>query len=96
MNPDSSFIEIIDKQLASNEARLPVFNTTALRIQEEIAKGEPEVLQPKEESRLKITYAKNRFGLDQEGKPLPKLKTLTYAESLFEAMMHRFYATQRA
>jgi 2-oxoisovalerate dehydrogenase E1 component len=55
-----------------------------------MAEGEPEVLIPKEESRLKQTYAKNRFGL-QNGQPLPKLRTLTYAEALFEAMMHRFY-----
>jgi 2-oxoisovalerate dehydrogenase E1 component len=56
-----------------------------------MAEGEPEVLQSKEESRLKVTYTKNRFGLDENGQPLPKLKTLTYAEALFEAMMHRFY-----
>jgi len=58
---------------------------------ERMADGEPEVLQSKEESRLKVTLAKNRFGLDENGKPLPKLRTLTYAEALFEAMMHRFY-----
>jgi 2-oxoisovalerate dehydrogenase E1 component len=58
---------------------------------DKMAKGEPEVLQTKEESRLKVTFAKNRFGLDDSGKPLPKLRTLTYAEALFEAMMHRFY-----
>lgn len=51
---------------------------------------EPEVLIPKENSRLKTTLSKNRFGL-QDGKPLPKLRTLTYAEALFEAMIHRFY-----
>jgi len=38
-----SFIEIIDKQLTSSNARLPVFNTTALRIQQEIAKAEPDI-----------------------------------------------------
>ncbi len=53
--------------------------------------GKPEVLQSKEESRLRVTQAKNRFGLDAAGKPLPKLRTLTYAEALFEAMIHRFY-----
>lgn len=61
------------------------------QFKERMAEGEPEVLQPKEESRLKVTQAKHRFGLDAEGKPLPKLKTLTYAEALFEAMIHRFY-----
>jgi 2-oxoisovalerate dehydrogenase E1 component len=50
----------------------------------------PEVLIPKEESRLKTTFEKFRFGL-KDGQPLPKLKTLTYAEALFEAMMYRFY-----
>ena len=61
------------------------------QFKDRMAEGKPEVLQPKEESRLKVTQAKHRFGLDAEGKPLPKLKTLTYAEALFEAMIHRFY-----
>ena len=43
MQQDSSFIEIVDKQLTSSDTRLPVFNTTALRIQEEIAKEEPDL-----------------------------------------------------
>ena len=60
------------------------------QFKERLAEGEPEVLQTKEESRLKTTYAKHRFGLEN-GKPLPKLRTLTYAEALYEAMMHRFY-----
>ncbi len=51
----------------------------------------PEVLIPMEESRWKTTQEKLRFGLDESGKPLPKLKCLTYAEALFEAMVHRFY-----
>ncbi|MCC7208112.1 MAG: dehydrogenase [Anaerolineae bacterium] len=55
------------------------------------ADGAPDVLIPKEESRLKVTSAKARFGLDADGKPLPKSKCLTYAEALFEAMLHRFY-----
>jgi 2-oxoisovalerate dehydrogenase E1 component len=57
---------------------------------ERLGEGTPEVLLPKEESRLKVTQEKYRFGL-QEGKPLPKLRCLTYAEALFEAMIHRFY-----
>lgn len=60
------------------------------KFKDRLAEGEPEVLQPKEESRLQVTHAKNRFGLEN-GKPLPKLKTLTYAEAIFEAMIHRFY-----
>lgn len=58
--------------------------------QERRSESKPEVLIPKSESRLKTTLAKHRFGLNG-GKPLPKLQTLTYAEALFEALMHRFY-----
>ena len=43
MVQDQSFIEIVDKHLTSSAARLPVFNTTALRIQQEIAKEEPDI-----------------------------------------------------
>ncbi len=53
---------------------------------------EPDVTQPLNESRLKVTAGKHRFGLDGRGRPQPKLKTLTYAEAIFEAMIHRFYA----
>jgi 2-oxoisovalerate dehydrogenase E1 component len=56
-----------------------------------MGEGTPEVLQSKEESRLSATLAKFRFGLDEEGKPRPKLRTVTYAEAIFEAMIHRFY-----
>jgi 2-oxoisovalerate dehydrogenase E1 component len=52
--------------------------------------GTPEVLIPKDESRLTTTLAKHRFGL-KDGKPLTKLQCVTYAEALFEAMVHRFY-----
>jgi 2-oxoisovalerate dehydrogenase E1 component len=55
-----------------------------------MAEGTPETLIPKEESRLKTTLAKSRFGL-KDGKPLPKLQCVTYAEAIFEAMVHRFY-----
>ena len=43
MNQDKSFIEIVDTHLASSNARLPVFNATALRIQQEIAKDESDL-----------------------------------------------------
>ncbi len=56
-----------------------------------MAEGTPDVLIPKEESRLKVTREKFRFGLDEKGQPLPKMKCLTFAEALFEAMMYRFY-----
>ena len=58
--------------------------------EERLSEKAPEVLIPKSESRLKTTETKRRFGL-KDGKPLPKLQTLTYAEALFEALMHRFY-----
>jgi 2-oxoisovalerate dehydrogenase E1 component len=58
---------------------------------EKMADSEPDVLIPQEESRLKTTLKKNRFGLDEQGNALPKLRCLTYAEALFEAMIHRFY-----
>lgn len=61
------------------------------RPQEKMAEREPEVLIPLEESRFKVTQEKFRFGLDENGKALPKLKCLTYAEAIFEAMAHRFY-----
>ncbi|MCC6455428.1 MAG: dehydrogenase [Caldilineaceae bacterium] len=58
---------------------------------ERMGEGTPEVLQTKEESRLSATLAKFRFGLDEDGKPRPKLRCVTYAEALFEAVIHRFY-----
>ncbi len=62
------------------------------QFEDRMAEGEPEVLLPKEETRLKVTSQKSRFGLDApRGQPLPKMKCVTYAEALFEAMLHRFY-----
>lgn len=55
-----------------------------------MAEGAPEVLLPKEQTRLQATQAKHRFGLEN-GKPLPKLRCVSYAEALFEAVIHRFY-----
>ncbi|MDE2635335.1 MAG: thiamine pyrophosphate-dependent enzyme [Chloroflexota bacterium] len=52
----------------------------------------PAVSQPLTESRLRVTRAKHRFGLDAHGEQRSKLKSLTYAEAIFEAMIHRFYA----
>ena len=52
---------------------------------------QPEVSQSIAESRFGVTSSKHRFGLDEQGNPLPKLKTLTYAEAIFEAMLQRFY-----
>ena len=53
---------------------------------------EPEVLLPKEETRLATTAQKQRFGLNEEGNPLPKLRCVTYGEAIFEALIERFYA----
>ncbi len=52
---------------------------------------EPDIIQKLGDTRLKITSKKNRFAYDANGKPHSKLKTLTYAESIFEAMLHRYY-----
>jgi 2-oxoisovalerate dehydrogenase E1 component len=60
------------------------------QLKDRMAEGVPEVLLPIEQSRLAQTSAKLRFGLEN-GQPTPKLKTLTYAEALFEAMIYRFY-----
>jgi 2-oxoisovalerate dehydrogenase E1 component len=62
------------------------------QFKDRLAEGAAEVLLPQSESRLKVTAAKYRSGLDADGQPLPKLKCLTYAEALFEAVLHRFYA----
>lgn len=43
MKQSESFIDIIDNLIATRKARLPVFNTTAARIQQEIGKEEPDV-----------------------------------------------------
>jgi 2-oxoisovalerate dehydrogenase E1 component len=51
----------------------------------------PEVLLPRGQSRLQVTRQKQRFGLDEQGKPRPKLHCVTYAEAIFEALLHRFY-----
>lgn len=60
-------------------------------VAEQMREGTPEVLQPQAETRLSATLAKFRFGLEPDGKPRPKLRCVTYAEALFEAMIHRFY-----
>ncbi len=60
------------------------------KIKDHMAEGDPEVLLPKQESRLQLTHNKHRFGL-LDGKPTPRHDTLTYGEAIFEALMHRFY-----
>ena len=62
-------------------------NETRDRMEE----GKPEVQLPRNQSRLSQTLAKQRFGLDERGGRLSGLRAVTYAEALFEAMIHRFY-----
>ena len=60
--------------------------------QDRMAEGRPEVkLAVGRITRLQQTHSKQRFGLDEQGKTLPGLRAVTYADALFEAMMHRFY-----
>ncbi len=51
-----------------------------------------EVLIPKDENpRVKSLLRKERFGLDANGKPLPKSKVFSYRDGLFEAILERVY-----
>jgi len=51
-----------------------------------------EVLIPKKENpRVVSINFKSRFGLDEKGKPLSKVKVFSYRDALFEAMLYRFY-----
>jgi len=51
-----------------------------------------EVLIPKKEnSRLLSINRKSRFGLNEKGKSLPKVKVFSYRDAIFEAMLYRFY-----
>lgn len=58
---------------------------------ESTGEGTAETLLPLSDTRFGVTSQKNRAGIDDNGKPLPKLKCVTYAEAIFEAMIHRFY-----
>ena len=53
---------------------------------------EPEVLMTKEENpRVKQISRKERFGLDENGKPVSKLKAFQLRDGIFEAIFDRFY-----
>ncbi len=53
---------------------------------------EPEVLLSKEENpRVKSIAKKERYGLDENGKPFSKAKVFSYRDGLFEAILHRAY-----
>lgn len=59
---------------------------------EKMEDREPEVLIPKEENpRVKQLARRERYGLDENGKPFSANKTFAYRDALFEAMLHRFY-----
>jgi len=59
---------------------------------EKLDDREPEVLMPlKDNPRVKANAKKNRFALDEKGKPYSKAKTFVLRDALFEAMIHRFY-----
>jgi 2-oxoisovalerate dehydrogenase E1 component len=60
-------------------------------VRNRMAEGKPDVLLPKEGSRLSVTWNKQRYAFDPHGQPYPKPHCLTYAEAIYEAMMHRFY-----
>ncbi len=52
----------------------------------------PEVLIPIEENpRLKANKRKSRYGLDQDGQPLPKTQVFSIRDAVFEALLHKFY-----
>jgi 2-oxoisovalerate dehydrogenase E1 component len=53
--------------------------------------GSPWVQKPLSETRYSVLQSKHRAGLDEAGNPLPKLKCLTYAEALTEALFEAFY-----
>lgn len=53
---------------------------------------EPEVLMPKEENpRVEQISRKGRFGLDENGKPVSKVKSFQLRDGIFEAIFDRFY-----
>ncbi len=55
-------------------------------------KRAPEVLISKEQNpRIKQLSKRERFGLDKNGKPLPKIKCIGIRDALFEAILDMFY-----
>jgi len=52
----------------------------------------PEVLIPKEEcSRVKQIAGKNRYGYDENGKPVSKMKVFGIRDAIFEPLIDKFY-----
>ncbi len=60
--------------------------------QDRMGEGKPEVLLPREKNpRVEQLARRSRFGLDENGKELSKMKIFAYRDALFEAVIHRFY-----
>lgn len=71
---------LLDRTMFSNE-----------RVESFAPERTPEMdLDPDENPRVKALKGRNRFGLDAEGKPLPKGKCVGVRDALFEAMLDRF------
>ncbi len=59
---------------------------------EKMEEREPETLISIEENpRVQQLSKRSRYALDENGKPLSKMKIFAYRDALFEAMLHRFY-----
>ena len=59
---------------------------------EKMEDREVETLISQEENpRMQQISRKSRFALDENGKPLSKMRVVAYRDALFEAMLHRFY-----
>ncbi len=59
---------------------------------EKMEEREPETLISIEENpRVRQLSKRSRYALDENGKPLSKMKIFAYRDALFEAMLHRFY-----
>ena len=59
---------------------------------EKMEEREPETLISLEENpRVQQLAKRSRYALDENGKPLSKMKIFAYRDALFEAMLHRFY-----
>ena len=57
-----------------------------------MSEGKPEVLLPIEDNpRIQQIRKKERFGLDENGKPFPKTKSFQLRDGIFEAILDRFY-----
>ena len=47
---------------------------------------------PQDNPRVQQIAKRSRFGLDENGKPLPKAKCVVFRDAVFEAVLDRFYA----